>query len=331
MSVHTDTVPLDVVGPRRPEAALWRPLACLFAVAAIPVLVAPLSGGGHVYYLASQIAIWATFAMAYDLLLGFTGVVSFGHAVFFGVGSYAAAITYVRTGDTGLSLAISAVAGAATGALIGFAVVRTFGVAILLLTFAMGQAAWLVVMANPYGLTGGENGLPGVRPLNLFDLGPEISNYLLSVVLAVGVFVVLRVLTSMPFGDVLRGIRENEQRVAFLGFDTRAYKLVAFIISTTLSALAGGVNAFTLRQASPDDMQWLASADVMLFALLGGRGTLLGPACAAGVMILVRSVSSTYMTSWPLGIAAIYIAAALFLPNGIFAHVRWRRARSDDQ
>jgi branched-chain amino acid transport system permease protein len=305
---------------------VWPPVLLLVALAFVPVVAAPMTGaGGHVYYLASQVAIWATFAMAYDLLLGFAGVVSFGHALFFGAGSYAAAITYVRTGDAWLALAVSFVAGAITGVVIGAAVIRTFGVAILLLTFAMGQAAWLVVMANPYGITGGENGLPGVRPPSVLSLGPESSSYVLSVALFIGVFVLLRRLTSMPFGDVLKGIRENELRVAFLGFHTRAYKLVAFVVSTSLSALAGGVNAFTLRQASPEDMQWLASADVMLFGLLGGRGTLLGPALAAALMILVRTSLSTYMTAWPLGIATIYIVAALFLPHGIFAHVRWRR------
>jgi len=294
----------------------------------LPVIGAQAGGGaGYFYYVAAQLAVWATFAIAYDLLIGFAGITSFGHATFFGIGAYGAAISFLRIGETFSSLLIGFAAAAVAGALIGFGIIRTFGVAILLLTFALGQAMWLIILANPWGLTGGDNGLPGLQPPHLFGAGSEVSLYLIAAAMFLVSFRALRALTNSPFGDVLKGIRENEQRVACLGFNTRAYKLAAFVISAAVSGLAGAVNAFTQRQASPDVFYWLVSTDVMVFALLGGRGTLIGPAIAAGALILIRTALSAYTDSWQAVVGVIYVVSALLLPNGVWTALRERIAR----
>ena len=312
--------PFGVDARERRNSALGRELTCIVLVSLVPILAAQVMTGADLfYYLGVQVAVWATFALAFDLLIGFAGIASFGHAMFFGVGGYAVALIFLATGNLGLALLGGLLAGIVLGFLVGYWVIRTFGVAILLVTFAIAQGLWLVVLANPYGLTGGDNGLPGVQPPDMFGVGRDLSLYLLAVAVFLASFVFIRRLSFSSFGDVLLGIHGNERRIEGLGFNTRLYKLAAFVISAGFSGLAGGVNAFNARQASPDLFHWLISADVMLCVLLGGRGTLIGPAIAAGALILVRTVLSAYTDAWPIAVGAIYIASALMAPDGIWS------------
>lgn len=314
---------MSVRATARCRGGLGWSMIVLLLVACVPLVGAGVTGsGGYLFYLASQIALWGIFAMAFDVLLGFAGIVSFGHALFFGLGGYAAAIVFRALGDPFSALLGGAIVGAVLGLLVGLLALRSFGVAIILLTFALAEATWLIVLSDPRGLTGGEGGLPGVQPPSYWGAGADLTFYCIVAALFLGTFAALSLLTRSSFGRVLSAIRENEQRVVCMGFDTRGYKLAAFAISAALSGVAGAANAFTQRQASPDSLHWMISADVLLFVLLGGRGTLLGPVVAAAAIIVLRAVLSEYLSFWPLVIGAIYVVAAVFLPAGLFGAPR---------
>lgn len=253
---------------------------------ALPRLVYPV--------LALEILAWGLFAMAVDLLLGFGGLLSFGHAAYWGVAGYVAGIV---ARDAGMPYPIAALAGllsaSALAVPLGYLSLRRTGIYFAMVTLAFAQM--LYYAANELRpITGGENGLQGIpRTFPGLSLGPSLSFYYAALPLVlVGYLAAYRIVHS-PFGHVLVSIRDNEARAQALGYDTARYKLIAFVLSASLAGLAGSVYALGERFASLELLHWSTSGQVVLMTVLGGLGTLWGGVLGAAVFMLLRDLLST--------------------------------------
>jgi branched-chain amino acid transport system permease protein len=244
--------------------------------------------------LALEILAWGLFAMAIDLLLGFGGLLSFGHAAYWGVAGYVAGIA-ARDGGASYPVAVLAglVAAAALAVPLGYLSLRRTGIYFTMVTLAFAQMLYYV--ANELRpITGGENGFQGIpRTLPGLSLGPSLSFYYAALpLLLLGYLVAYRIVHS-PFGHVLVSIRDNEPRAQALGYDTARYKLIAFVLSAALAGLAGSVYALGEHFASLEMLHWSTSGQVVLMTVLGGLGTLWGGVLGAGVFLMLRDFLST--------------------------------------
>jgi len=234
---------------------------------------------------------WALFACAFNLLLGYVGLLSFGHALFFGAAGY---LTAHAARVWGLPFELAVLTGMATSAVLGLAVgwlaIRRQGIYFAMVTLALAQMFYFFCLRAPF--TGGEDGIQGVprgKVLGLIPLDSNLTMYW--VVLAIfllGFFFIVRVIDS-PFGQVLKAVRENEPRAVSLGYRADHYKLIAFVLSAALSGLAGGTKAIVFQLASLTDVHWGTSGEVILMVLLGGLGTVFGPIVGAVAIVCVES------------------------------------------
>lgn len=302
---------------RRAAAGLLLALAL-----ALPPLLAGTRYATYVEHVVVQMMLLGLYAMAWDFLNGYVGLFSFGHAAFFGVGAYTAAILIVRAGVTFAPLVVAAALAAATlvGLGVGFLSSRVGAVAVFLVTFACAEALYLVTLSDPRGLTAGDNGLPGVLPAPLLGLrfNDQVVFYYLALAVLLVSFAGLRAVTRSQFGRVLVGIRENELRVRFAGYHVEQYKTAAFGISGFFAGLAGALNAVHERVASPETLGWALSGDAVLYSTLGGTGTLLGPVLGAALVILARELLSDFFRSWLIFVGLVYIVLIFFLPAGLY-------------
>ena len=297
-------------------------LVVLLAMLAFPFLV-----GDYPRALLAEIYIFAIFAMSLDLLLGFTGLMSLGHAAFFGLGAYAVAILGTLVGvNAWLALAAGILVAAIGAALIGFFCVRLSGIPFLMLTLAFSQLVFSVAL-KWRDLTGGSDGMAIPDKPSFF--GVELSNSLAMYFMALAFLLVaywaLRRLLNAPLGHIFVGIRENEPRMLAIGFNTRAYKLLSFIVAGAFAGLAGGLYAIFNSFISPDAIYWTSSGDILIMTMLGGAGTLIGPAIGAGVFLLMKNVVSSYSDHWLAIIGAVFICCVLFFPGGIWGTLRQLR------
>ena len=299
-------------------------------------LVLPLALGGtrsahYVEHLAVQVMLMGLYAMAWDFLNGYAGMFSFGHAAFFGTGAYAVAILVVRAGVTSVpALLLAALtASVAVGVIVGFLSARVGAVAVFLVTFACGEALYLLVLADPRGITNGDNGLSGVAPARVLgvDLTAQVTFYYVALLVVVLAYLALARITRSQFGLVLLGIRENEVRVRFAGYDVEQYKTAAVAVSAFFAGLAGALTSFHERIASPETLGWPVSGDAVLYATLGGTGTLLGPVLGAALVIAARELLSDLFRSWLIFVGLTYIALVFFLPGGLYPVVFRDRPR----
>ena len=288
------------------------------------VLPAALAGTPYANYaehVAVQMMLLGLYSMSWDFLNGYVGLFSFGHAAFFGTGAYASAIVIVHGGVTSIPAVFAVVLASAAllGEIVGFLSSRVGRVAVFLVTFACAEVIYLVVHADPRGLTNGDNGVPGVvaRPFLGLDLTGRLSFYYTALAITIVSYMVLGRITRSQFGDVLLAIRDNETRVQFSGYRVDEYKTAAFVVSALFAGLAGALTAFHERIASPEACAWPVSGDAVLYAILGGSGTLLGPIVGAIAIILAREVMSDLLRSWLIVIGIIYVALVFFLPSGI--------------
>ncbi|MGH7089352.1 MAG: branched-chain amino acid ABC transporter permease [Stellaceae bacterium] len=274
------------------------------------------------YYveLVTKIVIFALFAMSLDLLLGYTGLASLGHAAYFGIAAYATGLLALRQ-DWPMVFALPAgiLVAAVTAALFGLLALRARGSYFLMITFALAQVLWGIVFGWS-ALTGGEDGLPGVPRPDFGASSPQASTamfYYFTLVLAgAGTFALVRIVNS-PFGHALRGIRESESRMLALGYNVWRYKYVSFILGGAFAGLAGCLYVYLNRFASPDYVHVIRSAEVLLMVILGGAGTLVGPAIGAALIVLFENLVSAYSDRWVMLLGLIYIAVALFAPDGL--------------
>ena len=288
---------------------------------ALPAALARTAYANYAEHVAVQMMLLGLYSMSWDFLNGYVGLFSFGHAAFFGTGAYASAIVIVHGGITSVPavFAVALASAAALGGIVGFLSSRVGRVAVFLVTFACAEVIYLVVHADPRGLTNGDNGVPGVvaRPFLGLDLTGRLSFYYTSLAILALSYIVLRRITRSQFGEVLLAIRDNETRVRFSGYRVDEYKTAAFVVSAVFAGLAGALTAFHERIASPEACAWPVSGDAVLYAILGGSGTLIGPIVGAMTIVLAREVMSDLLRSWLIVVGIIYIALVFFLPSGI--------------
>ncbi len=279
--------------------------------------------------LATEILIFAVFAMSLDLLLGFTGLMSLGHAAFFGLGAYAVAVLNAQFGlDPWLGLAAGVALAGCGAALIGFFCVRTGGIPFLMLTLAFAQLVYSVAL-KWRDVTGGSDGTAIAEKPSFFgfNLANSLAMYMMALSFFALVYLGLRRLLNAPLGRAFVGIRENEPRMLAIGYPTRAYKLLAFTIAGAIAGLAGGLYAVFNGFISADATYWTASGDILIMTMLGGAGTLVGPAIGAAAFLLMKNVVSSYSEHWLSIIGATFIACVMFFPGGLWGALRslsWR-------
>ncbi|MFI5400889.1 MAG: branched-chain amino acid ABC transporter permease, partial [SAR324 cluster bacterium] len=276
---------------------------------------------------------FAIFACAFNLLVGYAGLLSFGHAAYFGLASYVTAIAMKHWGVTPeVGLLVGTAAGAGLGLVFGALAIRRQGIYFAMITLALSQMVYFYALQAKW--TGGEDGIQAVPRLALFgalDLSSDLTMYY--VVLAVFLFcvaVVYRTIHS-PFGQVLKAIRENEPRAISLGYDVDRYKLLAFVLSATLAGLGGASKALVTHIASLTDVQWQMSGEVVLMTLVGGLGTVAGPVVGAFVIVTMQNYLAS-LGEWVLVIQGIiFVVAVLAFRRGVVGEVLalWqvRRAR----
>jgi branched-chain amino acid transport system ATP-binding protein len=300
---------------------LRHPLTWLYAwFVIIPFLMTALKS---TVSLGTEIVIFTLLAIAYNLLMGYTGLVSFGHSAFFGLGGYGAGLVQLHL-VTGILVPLAAGVAVATlaGAVIGFLLMRKRGVYFSLLTLAFTQMFFYVV----YGattVTGGENGLGGIERVAIgvgglrLDLGDKrVYYYATAVVAALAIWLLWRIVHS-PFGRVLQAIRENEQRASFVGYDVKRYKLVAFVVSCAFAGLAGVLYTFLLNFAYPESLHVTMAGEIAAMTLVGGMRSFAGPAVGAAVFVFMRDTLSSWTENWLVYFGVIFITFVMFSPNGI--------------
>jgi len=306
-------------------ARIRRAVAWLVLIAVLALL--PLSGS-YATGLAAEVLIFAIFAMSLDLLIGYTGLLSFGHAAFFGVAAYAVVILGLNFGWSGwVGLLVGIVVSAAVAAVIGFFAIRVSGIPFLMLTMAFAQLLFSLSI-KWRTVTGGTDGLSGFQRPTLFGISLD-NRAVQFYVVAVGfllVLIFLRRLIASPLGSIFIGIRENEQRMRAAGYPVQRFKLVAFTLAGALAGVGGGLYALQNAYVSSDILHWSLSGDAIIMVILGGTGTIVGPAIGAAVFLLLKNVVSSHTEYWLLWVGIIFILCVMFLPQGIWGWVRQRWA-----
>jgi branched-chain amino acid transport system permease protein len=298
----------------------------------VVLIVLPFALADYPRALIAEVFIFGIFAMSLDLILGFTGLMSLGHAAFFGLGAYAVAVLGVQFGlNAWLGLAAGVLLAGCGAALIGFFCVRTSGIPFLMLTLAFSQLVFSVAL-KWRDVTGGSDGMALAEQPSFFgfSLSNSLVMYFMALIFFVVVYMALHRLINAPLGQAFIGIRENEPRMAAIGYSTRAYKLLAFTIAGAIAGLAGGLYVIYNGFISSDAVYWTASGDILIMTMLGGAGTLIGPPIGAAVFLLMKNVVSSYSEHWLSIIGVAFICCVLFIPGGIWGAVqklRWQGAK----
>ena len=276
--------------------------------------------------LASEMLIFAIFALGYDIIFGYTGLLSFGHAMFFGIGAYGTGLVLTRwIPSLFLGLATGIAISLPVAFIVGFLSIRRRGIYFVMVTLAFCQMLYFIAFKWT-SLTGGDNGLHGVpRPLiGPFDLNSELLfYYFIFSIFALSVLVAFRIVNS-PFGRVLQSLRENEDRAKSIGYNTDNFKVISFVTSAFFSSLAGGLYAVHLNFVPLDTLSIFTSGDVVIMALVGGIGTLYGPIFGAMLIVYLKNLLSAWMENWNLIMGLLFISSVLAFRKGILPVLRER-------
>ena len=270
-----------------------------------------------------KVMCFALFACAFNLLLGFGGLLSFGHAMFFGTSGYAAAHAAKVWGLTPeLSVLFATLCATVLAWVVGLLAIRRQGIYFAMITLALSQMVFFVYLQTPF--TGGEDGIQGVPHGHLFgliDLNNEVAMYVfVMAIFLLGFGLVWRIVHS-PFGQVLKAIRENEQRALSLGYDTDRFKLIAFILSGTVAGMAGGTKALVFQLASLTDVHWTMSGEVVLMTLVGGLGTLFGPVIGAAVIVTMQNYLAQ-LGSWVTVVQGlVFVVCVMLFRKGVVGEI----------
>ena len=307
--------------------APWRALLAFAALAALPFL--PFMSK---YYLllAFDALLFGAVAMSLDLLMGYTGLVSFGHAAFFGLGAYATAVLLERgVHSLWLCLALAAVVVGLYAAVVAYFATSRRGIYFALLTLIFAEVVFTFFRyTQAFGGSDGIQGLPAVEILPGVAIDTPLRNYYLIVGYLALAYAACRVLVGSHFGRVLVAIRENEDRARFLGYRVQRYKMVACMISALLSGLAGALYPGRAGYATPDLMHWSISGEFLIMVMIGGLGTLVGPIIGGAFFIVLQEKISSYVQWYFIVIGLVLILIVLFLPKGLLGLRRALRPRS---
>jgi len=302
-------------------------VAVAAAVALLLLVLSPLGLSSYQLGLLTKMLIFALFAMSLNLILGYAGLPSLGHAAYFGVGAYTVGLFAVKVRDNfWLDFGAGLLAAAVTSALFGLLALRARGAYLLMITLALAQVLWGIAFGWRW-LTGGDDGLPGVpRPAAglpwSFAGGPAFYYFVL--VVFVALTSALWTVVRSPFGHALIGIRESERRMEVLGYDTWRYKYVAFVLAGVMAGASGNLFVYYNGFVSPAYLSIVFSAMALIMVILGGAGTLLGPALGGAVIVLLENVISAHTERWLTVLGVIYVVVTLFAPAGIMGFVRAR-------
>jgi len=312
---------------RRSATGYWIGFSIILALLAVAPLVLPEFWRRFV----TEILIWGLLAMSSDILIGYTGMISFGHSVFFGLGMYgaAAALLWAKPANLWLALFFGLAAAAAVAVFVAYFATRLRDIYFSITTLVFSQIFYVVIFTWTE-VTGGENGLTFSRPAlaipGLFSVAftTETLHWFVLAVVTIS-FLTIRRVTQSPFGMVLQAIRENEPRARAIGYAVERYKIVAVMLSGLFAGLAGILYAIQNKFAAPDFVFFLVSGEVVIFNVMGGIGTLVGPIAGAAFFLLLREGLSRYFTEYyliPVGI--IFTAMVIFMPQGLLGFARRR-------
>jgi branched-chain amino acid transport system permease protein len=269
---------------------------------------------------------FAIFAASLNLLLGYAGLLSFGHAAFFGTGAYITAYVMKEWGFTPeLGLIMGVLCSTALGYIFGALAIRRQGIYFAMITLALAQVIYFLATQVPF--TNGEDGIQGVprgKFLGLIDLSTSTPMYYFALVVFVIAFFLIKRIVSSPFGQVLKSIRENEPRAISLGYDVNRYKLIAFTFSAGLAGLGGGLKSLVLQLASLSDVFWHTSGEAVLMTILGGIGTLWGPVAGAAVIINLQNYLANLGGWSTITTGAIFVVCVLAFRRGIIGEIAYR-------
>ena len=313
------------------------------ALVFVAALFVPAAGSRFYTFLANDVAIWALFATSLNLLVGYTGLVSFGHAAYFGIGAYTTGLLMKKLSVPFLlAFPAAAIVAGAFALLFGFFCVRLTRIYFAMLTLAFAQIVWAICF-KWNEVTGGEQGMPEI-PYPDFDRVsalPLIGGwrtaeyfYFLTLILVALCLWLLRRIVGSPFGRMLTTIRENAERSEFIGVNVRRYELAAFVIAGAFAGLAGGLFGIFNRGVFPDFAYWTKSSEVLIMTLLGGMGTFYGPAIGALALILLNQQITSYTEYWPFVLGTILVVLLFVFPGGLAGAVEsmarrlWRLRRA---
>jgi branched-chain amino acid transport system permease protein len=300
-----------------------------FAAVLLALILAPLVLPPFWQRFATEILIWGLLAMSSDILIGYTGMVSFGHSAFFGLGMYGAAAALLTVKPPSLSLALlyGLVGAGAVAVFVAYFATRLRDIYFAISTLVFSQIFYVIIFTWTE-VTGGENGLTFSQPPLAF---PGVGSarftsvtfhwFVLAVVTAA--YLVVRRVTQSPFGQVLQAIRENEPRTRAIGYHVERYKIAAVLLSGLVAGLAGALYALQNKFAAPDFVFFVVSGEVVIFNVMGGMGTLVGPFAGAAFFLLLREMLSRFLTEYyliPLGI--VFVVMVIFLPQGLLGFAR---------
>jgi branched-chain amino acid transport system permease protein len=300
---------------------MTRSVLFLTGIAACMALTIPLFGSQYLTTHATRILIYAIFAMSLDLLVGYCGLVSLGHAAFFGVAAYTTALLSAKLGISNIliSLPLSILATALVALAIGLLTLRTGGIYFIMATLAFAQMLFFLVNDNAFF-----GGSDGILLLTRFSLGTPSLNvsdpvvrYYFAVAAAFLTFVFLYFLVRSPFGRILQGIKSNERRMRALGYSIARYKLACFVIGGVLAGLAGHLYVLLTSLADPSILDWVHSAQVLMMVILGGMGTLVGPVIGAILLIELIDQAAEFTEHWKLIVGVVVVAVTLFGKGGL--------------
>jgi branched-chain amino acid transport system permease protein len=306
------------------RARLGIALVVLLAIA--PLGIGVLYSSYIVNTLLVTILIWALFALSLDFVMGYAGLVSLGHVLFYGLGAYATVLTVLHfTPSLFVALAVAIAINVVVAWVIGALSIRVAGVYFAMITLGFAELFHQAVFKFKW--TGSSDGLFGFEPVYGLSGSPEVGTvtllgeiklfYYVLLAFVVGSYLLARQLMRAPFGSILQSIRENEQRTAFIGYDVTAYKRRAFVVSGALAGLAGGLSAVVTGGVAPSFLAWIKSGEVIVMTLIGGMGTLYGPMLGAGAYFLLREVLLGFTEQWQGLLGVLFVVFVIFVPRGL--------------
>jgi len=294
-------------------------------MALIGLVIAPFGLSSYVLSLLTQALIYAIVAMSLDLLLGYTGLASLGHAAYLGIGAYSVGILTTQYGaGFWVTLPMGVVLATGVAAIFGLVALRATGVYFLMITLALGMVVWGLAQ-RWVSLTQGDNGIAGIPRLELVVPGLGVQSppfYYVALAGFLLTYGLLRVIVRSPFGQTLVGIRESESRMRTLGYHVWLQKYVGFVIAGAFGGFAGVLWAYYTGFVSPTDVELATSVEVLLMVALGGRGSLLGPAVGAGLIVFLKNLVSVYTHRWLLILGSVYILTIMYTPEGIIGGIQ---------
>jgi len=300
-------------GDNRHQRIAFIAMAAIFAIA--PAFLYPI--------FLMKVMCFALFACAFNLLIGYGGLLSFGHAMFLGSAGYAAAHAAKVWGFTPeLAILFATACAAVLGWVAGYLAIKRQGIYFAMITLALAQMVYFFALQAPF--TGGEDGIQAVprgKLFGLFDMGTAAGMYPLVLVIFLGGFLFIWRIVNSPFGQILKAIRENEPRALSLGYDTDRYKHVAFVLSATLAGLAGATKSLVFQLASLTDVHWSMSGEVVLMTLVGGLGTLFGPVVGAAVIISMQNYLAQLGAWVTIVQGVIFVICVLAFRRGIVGEI----------